>query len=104
MPTRQFTLTSTSSTDILVPPRNRKVTITMLRLANTGSSDATVTLQQVSPDGSITKTLAEIEVKAGQEFGITLDSGAYELFRGFKLTGLLSTSTTVNGEMTYKLE
>jgi len=104
MPTRYFELTDTNAHDLIVPPAHRKVVITMLRLKNTGTSTVTVTLSQISPDGNDTKTVDKIDLPAGQEFGITLDSGAYDLERGYKLQGVLSAASTVRVAVTYKLE
>lgn len=103
MPTIHGQLTSTTDTVIYAPPLHRKMVPTVVRLVNNGSNTITVTLKQVDPAGNA-QDLDEITLAAGQEFGMTLDSGVYDLDRGRRLVGVLSDTGTVNYTITYRLE
>jgi len=103
MPTVHKTLTGTSAVDIVKPPKHRKVKVRFIRVYNAGSSDSVVTLQQVSPDGSLTKDVDEIPITNGQTEIIDGCSAIYDLDRGFKLTGALDAAGTVNITVTYEL-
>lgn len=103
MPTRHKTINDTNAIDILQPPKNRKVVISMVEAFNTGTADVKLTLQQVSPDGSITKTLDIIPIAQGQAH-IVNDSKVYETYRGWKIQGLLDTAGVVELTITYDLK
>ena len=103
MPTIHNKLTDTTDTIIYTPPRHRKMVPTMVRFVNKGSNTVTVTLKQVDPEGNA-KELDEITLAASQEFGMTLDSGVYDLDRGKSLSGVLDAAGTVNYTITYRLE
>jgi len=103
MPTIHGQLTDTSDVVIYAPPRHRKVVPIVVRLVNSGTATVTVTLKQVDPAGNAT-TLDEVTLAAGQEFGMTLDNGVYDLDKGAKLTGALDAAGTVNYTITYRLE
>lgn len=103
MPTIHGQLTGTTDTVIYAPPLHRKMVPTVVRIVNSGSNTITVTLKQVAPD-STAQVIDEITLPAGQEFGMTLDSGVYDLDRGSRLAGVLSDTGTVSYTITYRLE
>lgn len=103
MPTIHGALTATSDTDIYQPPRHRKMVPTVVRFVNAGSNTVTVTLKQVDPADNA-QVIDEITLPSGQEFGMTLDSGVYDLDKGAKLVGALDAAGTVKYTITYRLK
>jgi len=103
MPTIRGTLTGTSDVVIYAPPKHRKMVPTVIRLVNSGSNTVTITLKQVSPAND-EAVIDEITLPSSQEFGMTLDSGVYDLDRGAKLVGALNAAGTVKYTITYRLK
>ena len=101
--TRHVTLTTTDEVVVLTPPRNRKVVINSVEVYNTGTSDVKLTLKQVSPDGSLVRSLTVIPVAAGGSH-IVNDTAVYGLERGWALKAQLDTASTVELTITYRLE
>lgn len=111
MPTIHGELTSTTDTTIYQPPKHRKMIPTLVKFVNKGTDTVTVTLKAVDLGGNEDVideiTLAQpggIILAAGQEVGMNLDSGVYDLDKGDKLVGVLDTAGTVKYTITYRLK
>ena len=102
MPTIHGTISTTTDVDIYKPPEDKKIVLTMVRFVNSGTATVTLTLKQVDPIGNA-KELDEITLAAGQEFGMALDNGVYDLDVGAKLVGVLNTNGVVKYTLTYRL-
>jgi len=104
MPTKHATLTDTTPVDIIALAEHQKPEIKFLRVYNAGSSNVVVTLQQVSPGGTVTKTVDEIPISAGQVEVISAEDVIYDLDRGHKLQGKLDASGDVRITITYRVK
>lgn len=103
MPTIHGELTSTTDTTIYQPPKHRKMIPTLVKFVNKGTATVTVTLKAVDL-GDNEDVIDEITLAAGQEGGMNLDSGVYDLDKGDKLVGVLDTAGTVKYTITYRLK